>query len=42
MERVIQPNENKEAQDVLFSRKTKSVTHPTLFLNKFGVKLASA
>lgn len=31
---------NKRSQDVLLSRKTKSVTHPPLLFNKFEVKLA--
>ena len=36
------PDKSKQAQEVLFSTKTKSVTHPPLLFNKFEVKLASA
>lgn len=35
-------DKTKEAQEVLFSRKTKLFTHALLFFNKFNVKLASS
>ena len=36
------PDKNKHIQEVLFSRKTKSVTYLPVFLNKFDFKLESA
>ena len=39
MKNWVNPEKNKQQQEILFSRKTKSVNHPQFFLNKFEFRL---